>query len=48
VKPGDAAGMLRINGIGHSKLTKYGDEVLAIVAGEPLGDQDDPGDRALS
>lgn len=33
VKPADAAGLLRINGIGQSKLTKYGDEVLDIVAG---------------
>jgi len=48
VKPGDPAGMLRINGIGHSKLTKYGDEVLAIVAGEPLPEQDDPADHAPS
>ncbi len=33
VKPGDATTLLRINGIGPSKLDKYGDEVLALVAG---------------
>ncbi len=31
-KPTDPAALLRINGIGQSKLTKYGDEVLALVA----------------
>jgi ATP-dependent DNA helicase UvrD/PcrA len=35
VRPGDPEALLRINGIGRSKLTKYGDEVLDIVAGEP-------------
>ncbi len=34
VRPADPTALLRINGIGHSKLTKYGDEVLALVAGE--------------
>ncbi len=34
VKPGDPTALLRINGIGASKLTKYGDEVLAIVASD--------------
>jgi DNA helicase II / ATP-dependent DNA helicase PcrA len=48
VKPADGAGLLRINGIGQSKLTKYGDEVLAIVAGEPLPEQDEEPDHALS
>jgi DNA helicase-2/ATP-dependent DNA helicase PcrA len=38
VKPGDETGLLRINGIGSSKLTKYGDDVLALVAGEELPD----------
>jgi len=33
VKPTDTRGLLRINGIGASKLTKYGDDVLAIIAG---------------
>jgi DNA helicase-2/ATP-dependent DNA helicase PcrA len=43
-KPGDTAGLLRINGVGQSKLGKYGDDVLALVAGsgadpgEPSGD----------
>jgi len=36
VKPVDPRSLLRINGIGQSKLTKYGDDVLAIVAGEPI------------
>jgi DNA helicase II / ATP-dependent DNA helicase PcrA len=31
-KPVDESALLRINGIGQSKLTKYGDEVLALVA----------------
>jgi DNA helicase-2/ATP-dependent DNA helicase PcrA len=31
-KPADESALLRINGIGQSKLTKYGDEVLALVA----------------
>ena len=33
VKPADPQALLRINGIGQSKLTKYGDDVLALVAG---------------
>ena len=37
VKPVDQRALLRINGIGAAKLTKYADEVLAIVAGEPVG-----------
>ncbi len=32
VKPADETGLLRISGIGQSKLTKYGDDVLALVA----------------
>ena len=36
VKPGDERTLLRINGIGQSKLTKYADDVLALVAGEEL------------
>jgi DNA helicase-2/ATP-dependent DNA helicase PcrA len=34
VQPGSAASLLAINGIGASKLEKYGDAVLALVAGE--------------
>jgi len=34
VKPSNRAGMLRINGIGPSKLEKYGDELLAVLAGK--------------
>ena len=34
VKPSNRAGMLRINGIGPSKLEKYADEVLAVLAGK--------------
>jgi DNA helicase-2/ATP-dependent DNA helicase PcrA len=36
VKPVDQRALLRINGIGQGKLTKYADDVLAIVAGEPV------------
>jgi DNA helicase-2/ATP-dependent DNA helicase PcrA len=36
VKPGDQRALLRINGIGAGKLTKYADDVLAIVAGDPV------------
>ena len=32
VRPADLTGLLRINGIGPAKLTKYGDDVLAILA----------------
>ncbi|MGZ4436062.1 MAG: ATP-dependent DNA helicase UvrD2 [Nocardioidaceae bacterium] len=32
VKPGDTAALLRISGVGASKLEKYGDDVLALVA----------------
>ena len=35
-KPVDQRALLRINGIGQGKLTKYADDVLAIVAGEPV------------
>ncbi|MGA8210477.1 MAG: ATP-dependent DNA helicase UvrD2 [Nocardioidaceae bacterium] len=35
VKPSDERALLRINGIGRSKLDKYADDVLAVVAGEP-------------
>jgi len=34
VKPSDRSGMLRINGIGPSKLEKYGDDVLTVLAGK--------------
>jgi DNA helicase II / ATP-dependent DNA helicase PcrA len=33
VRPADPQALLRINGIGQSKLTKYGDDVLALVSG---------------
>jgi ATP-dependent DNA helicase UvrD/PcrA len=36
VKPADPPALLRINGIGASKLDKYGDEVLGIIAGDPV------------
>src|SRR4051812_33580175 len=36
VKPADARALLRVNGIGQSKLTKYADDVLALVAGQPI------------
>ena len=36
VQPADPQALLRINGIGASKLTKYGDEVFAVVAGEEV------------
>jgi DNA helicase-2/ATP-dependent DNA helicase PcrA len=38
VKPSEPRALLRINGIGQSKLTKYGDEVLDIIAGGPVSD----------
>jgi DNA helicase-2/ATP-dependent DNA helicase PcrA len=31
--PADEKGLRAISGVGPSKLTKYGDEVLALVAG---------------
>jgi DNA helicase-2/ATP-dependent DNA helicase PcrA len=37
VKPADPQALLRINGIGQSKLTKYGDDVLALVGDSPNG-----------
>ena len=36
VKPADAKSLLRINGIGSGKVTKYGDDVLALIAGETV------------
>ncbi|MEO5709850.1 MAG: ATP-dependent DNA helicase UvrD2 [Nocardioidaceae bacterium] len=39
VKPANPQSLLRINGIGQSKLTKYGDDVLTLVGGGSL-----PGD----
>ncbi len=36
VRPHDPAGLLRINGIGATKLDRYGEDVLAIVAAEPV------------
>jgi DNA helicase-2/ATP-dependent DNA helicase PcrA len=35
VKPTSTAALLRINGVGQAKLTKYGDEVLALVGADP-------------
>ncbi len=35
IKPVDAPALLRISGIGAGKMTKYGDDVLALVAAEP-------------
>jgi DNA helicase-2/ATP-dependent DNA helicase PcrA len=48
VKPADTKSMLRINGIGQSKLTKYADDVLALVSGETVdvGDRDATDDGA--
>ena len=37
VRPADPIALLRITGIGQSKLTMYGDDVLALVAGETVG-----------
>lgn len=31
-KPADSAALLRVNGVGQTKLTKYGEDVLALVA----------------
>ena len=36
VKPADSKSKLRINGIGQSKLTKYADDLLALVRGETV------------
>ena len=33
-RPSDERGLLKISGVGASKLTKYGDDVLALLAGE--------------
>ena len=41
VKPVDAAALLRVNGIGAAKLEKYADDVLALVAGEPVASPDE-------
>ncbi len=32
-KPTDSTALLRVNGVGQAKLTKYGDDVLALVGG---------------
>ena len=34
--PKDSAGLRAISGVGPGKLTKYGDQVLAVVAGTPV------------
>ncbi|QIK68643.1 UvrD-helicase domain-containing protein [Nocardioides sp. HDW12B] len=41
VQPGSAQAMLAINGIGASKLEKYGDAVLTLVAGGTVTADDD-------
>ncbi len=33
VRPGDGAALLRVNGVGPAKIDKYGEDVLALVAG---------------
>jgi len=47
VKPTDTRSLLRINGIGQSKLTKYGDDVLALVSGETVDVTDDAGQATI-
>jgi DNA helicase II / ATP-dependent DNA helicase PcrA len=42
VRPGDRQGLLRINGIGATKLERYADDVLAVLAGSSAGTR--PGD----
>jgi DNA helicase-2/ATP-dependent DNA helicase PcrA len=45
IKPRDESALLGVNGIGQSKLTKYADDVLALVAGRSgAGEQEDPED----
>ncbi|MBA2463650.1 MAG: ATP-dependent DNA helicase UvrD2 [Nocardioidaceae bacterium] len=34
-KPTDDSALLRVNGVGAAKLTKYGEDVLALVGGSP-------------
>jgi DNA helicase-2/ATP-dependent DNA helicase PcrA len=36
VRPGDSAALLRVNGVGPAKIEKYGDDVLALVAGDEV------------
>ncbi|MGY2875910.1 DNA helicase II / ATP-dependent DNA helicase PcrA [Marmoricola sp. URHA0025 HA25] len=38
VRPGDRTALMRINGIGATKLERYADDVLAVLAGQPSGD----------
>ena len=33
-RPSDERGLLKISGVGASKLAKYGDDVLAVLAGK--------------
>jgi DNA helicase-2/ATP-dependent DNA helicase PcrA len=35
-RPSDERGLLRISGVGASKLAKYGDDVLAVLAGREI------------
>ena len=42
VRPADPQSLLRINGIGATKLSKYGDEVLAVVAGRDVAQEAQP------
>ncbi len=36
VRPGDPAALLRVTGVGPAKIEKYGDDVLALVAGQEI------------
>jgi len=50
VKPADTRALLRVNGVGQSKLTKYADDVLALVSGETVvvDPEDDAADGEAS
>ena len=37
VKPADPVALRRINGVGESKMSKYAEDVLAVVAADPSG-----------
>src|SRR4051812_10739590 len=41
VKPADTGALLRVSGVGRSKLEKYADDVLALVAGDPVVARDE-------
>jgi len=38
VRPTSTAALLRINGVGPTKLERYADDVLAVLAGQPAGE----------